>query len=230
MEVDESPEVTAGAPNEVASTATSSSSTEEEKPVAEETAAPEEEEVAAPAAAPEPSSSEGGGVLRSILSEEELLAIPAETGKKIEGHYEQKLEEFLTAKALCETAKTNVGKHFRGVVCRRTGGLRDFGVILSADSSPWETIGHHCASETGHWEVFLVVAVCSSNCQMNFDQFLGWLRVCTVDVRAVVWWFACVRKAPKNAGNFCGFVLILDDCVYTRAALAARNIKVGWEG
>ncbi|XP_062715436.1 nucleoprotein TPR isoform X2 [Aedes albopictus] len=108
MEVDESPEVTAGAPNEVASTASSSSSTEEEKPVAEETAAPEEEEVAAPAAAPEPSSSEGGGVLRSILSEEELLAIPAETGKKIEGHYEQKLEEFLTAKALCETAKTNV--------------------------------------------------------------------------------------------------------------------------
>ncbi|XP_053696723.1 nucleoprotein TPR isoform X2 [Sabethes cyaneus] len=49
-----------------------------------------------------------GGVLRSVLSDEELGAIQTETVKKIETHYEQKLEEFLTAKALCETAKSNV--------------------------------------------------------------------------------------------------------------------------
>ncbi|XP_055539254.1 nucleoprotein TPR isoform X2 [Wyeomyia smithii] len=49
-----------------------------------------------------------GGILRSVLSAAELDVIAPETVKKIETHYEQKLEEFLTAKALCETAKTNV--------------------------------------------------------------------------------------------------------------------------
>ncbi|XP_058455681.1 nucleoprotein TPR isoform X3 [Malaya genurostris] len=51
---------------------------------------------------------DSGGALRSILTSEELSTIPSETAKKIECHYEHKLEEFLTAKALCETAKTNV--------------------------------------------------------------------------------------------------------------------------
>ncbi|XP_065084646.1 nucleoprotein TPR isoform X2 [Ochlerotatus camptorhynchus] len=87
MEVDESPEVTAGA-NVV--------TTEEEDPTAS-TPVPKDDV-----------QEQSTGVLRSILSEEEVAAIPAETTRKIEGHYEQKLEEFLTAKALCETAKTNV--------------------------------------------------------------------------------------------------------------------------
>ncbi|XP_055634445.1 nucleoprotein TPR isoform X2 [Toxorhynchites rutilus septentrionalis] len=78
MEVDESPEVTAGA----------------------NSSAPSEQETIP--------KGENAGTLRSILSDEELGSIPAETTKKIEAHYEHKLEEFLTAKALCETAKTNV--------------------------------------------------------------------------------------------------------------------------
>lgn len=99
MEVDESPEVTAG---------TNVVTAEEKEEVKEQIApepAPKEDEV---------QQEQSTGLLRSILSEEEVAAIPTETTKKIEGHYEQKLEEFLTAKALCETAKTNVGKHFWG--------------------------------------------------------------------------------------------------------------------
>lgn len=98
MEVDESPEVTAGT-NVVAAEAE-----EEKEQIAPAPVPKEDEEV----------QEQSTGLLRSILSEEEVAAIPAETTKKIEGHYEQKLEEFLTAKALCETAKTNVGKHFWG--------------------------------------------------------------------------------------------------------------------
>ncbi|XP_062561772.1 nucleoprotein TPR isoform X2 [Armigeres subalbatus] len=101
MEVDESPEVTAGAP-EVATN-------EDDKPTTTVDAAAPKDEVSPTASAEEEQPAvEGGGALRSILSDEELATIPAETTKKIEGHYEQKLEEFLTAKALCETAKTNV--------------------------------------------------------------------------------------------------------------------------
>ncbi|XP_021710520.1 nucleoprotein TPR isoform X2 [Aedes aegypti] len=120
MEVDENPEVTAGVPNVATTTEEKEAEEGQEKSSPMETATPQEKEeqqeapsspkATAPEEEPEKEepSAGGGGVLRSILSEEELTAIPAETTKKIEGHYEQKLEEFLTAKALCETAKTNV--------------------------------------------------------------------------------------------------------------------------
>ncbi|KAL1392866.1 hypothetical protein pipiens_012159 [Culex pipiens pipiens] len=86
MEVDESPEVTTAG---------------EAVPAAEVVEAVEE----APKVDGTPTAV---GSLRSILSAEELEVIPGETTKKIETYYEQKLEEFLTAKALLETAKTNV--------------------------------------------------------------------------------------------------------------------------
>lgn len=92
MEVDESPEVTTAG---------------EAVPAAEVVEAVE----AAPKVDGTPTAV---GSLRSILSAEELEVIPGETTKKIETYYEQKLEEFLTAKALLETAKTNVGKRFVG--------------------------------------------------------------------------------------------------------------------
>lgn len=77
------------------------------------------------------------GSLRSILSAEELEVIPGETTKKIETYYEQKLEEFLTAKALLETAKTNVGKRFEG-------GGSFIGVIFCVSS---RKISHCCKRE-----------------------------------------------------------------------------------
>ncbi|XP_058823922.1 nucleoprotein TPR-like isoform X2 [Topomyia yanbarensis] len=92
MEVDESPEVPAVVNNAIV---------EETVPVKLVNNATEEETVPVKPI-------ESGGVLRSILSTEELNSIPSETAKRIESHYEHKLEEFLTAKALCETAKTNV--------------------------------------------------------------------------------------------------------------------------
>uniref|UniRef100_A0A182U8L4 Nucleoprotein TPR n=1 Tax=Anopheles melas TaxID=34690 RepID=A0A182U8L4_9DIPT len=50
------------------------------------------------------------GVLHSILSPEELGAIPEASIKKIESACEKKFEDFLTAKALCETTKTDLEK------------------------------------------------------------------------------------------------------------------------
>ncbi|XP_058128929.1 nucleoprotein TPR isoform X3 [Anopheles coustani] len=50
------------------------------------------------------------GVLRSILSTEELKAIPDATAKKIEDDYKEKIDEFITAKALFETRKTDLEK------------------------------------------------------------------------------------------------------------------------
>lgn len=49
-------------------------------------------------------------MLHSILSPEELGAIPEASIKKIESACEKKFEDFLTAKALCETTKTDLGK------------------------------------------------------------------------------------------------------------------------
>uniref|UniRef100_A0A1Q3EXK8 Nucleoprotein TPR n=1 Tax=Culex tarsalis TaxID=7177 RepID=A0A1Q3EXK8_CULTA len=95
MEVDESPEVTTAGgeaiPAEVPETETAPAAAATE-------AAPAKPDVTPTAV----------GTLGSILSAEELEAIPVDTTKKIETYYEQKLEEFLTAKALLETAKTNV--------------------------------------------------------------------------------------------------------------------------
>ncbi|KFB45358.1 AGAP001754-PA-like protein [Anopheles sinensis] len=50
------------------------------------------------------------GVLRSILTSEELEAIPEASVKKIEEEYEKKIDEFITAKALFETRKTDLEK------------------------------------------------------------------------------------------------------------------------
>ncbi|XP_049534433.1 nucleoprotein TPR isoform X2 [Anopheles darlingi] len=47
-------------------------------------------------------------VLQSVLAAEELVAIPEVSLKKIEALYEQRFEEFLTAKALCETKKSEL--------------------------------------------------------------------------------------------------------------------------
>lgn len=94
MEVDENPELAVPG-SQVAGENEESVSKTEEKPavVSSETANPIDPRE---------------GILQAILSTEEFKAILPETTKKIEAHYEQKLEEFLTAKALCETAKTNV--------------------------------------------------------------------------------------------------------------------------
>lgn len=54
---------------------------------------------------------ESQSVLHSALDAEELVAIPEVSRKKIEALYEQRFEEFLTAKALCETKKSELGKH-----------------------------------------------------------------------------------------------------------------------
>lgn len=117
MEVDESPEVTTAG---------------EAVPAAEVVEAVE----AAPKVDGTPTAV---GSLRSILSAEELEVIPGETTKKIETYYEQKLEEFLTAKALLETAKTNVGKRFVG----GSWGCF-FGVIFCVSS---RKISHCCKRE-----------------------------------------------------------------------------------
>uniref|UniRef100_A0A182NLI4 Nucleoprotein TPR n=1 Tax=Anopheles dirus TaxID=7168 RepID=A0A182NLI4_9DIPT len=53
---------------------------------------------------------QAASVLHSILSGDELEAIPETTVKKIEDACEKKFEEFLTAKALCETRKTDLDK------------------------------------------------------------------------------------------------------------------------
>ena len=48
-------------------------------------------------------------MLPQILTEEELDKIPLNIVKKLDDKYEEKLSEFLTSKALCETAKSNIG-------------------------------------------------------------------------------------------------------------------------
>lgn len=46
----------------------------------------------------------------TAVSEEEWNAIPSEIAKKIQAFTEEKFEEFITSKALSETAKFNAGK------------------------------------------------------------------------------------------------------------------------
>ena len=55
---------------------------------------------------------ENVSVLLNVLSTDELDKIPDGIGKKIEGFYQEKLEEFLTSKALCETEKSKIGEYF----------------------------------------------------------------------------------------------------------------------
>lgn len=49
-------------------------------------------------------------VLREIASDEELAQIPQELAKKIHSHFNQKFDEFITAKAVFETGRKNLGK------------------------------------------------------------------------------------------------------------------------
>lgn len=55
---------------------------------------------------------ERGKILSKVLSEDELTKIPAKILKKLELHFEERFEEFITSKALCETAKSTIGKSF----------------------------------------------------------------------------------------------------------------------
>ncbi|XP_012263360.2 nucleoprotein TPR isoform X2 [Athalia rosae] len=47
-------------------------------------------------------------VLNDILTEEELTQIPEGVSKKLKSYFDERFEEFLTAKAVCETAKQNL--------------------------------------------------------------------------------------------------------------------------
>lgn len=49
-------------------------------------------------------------VLREIMNDEELAQIPREIAKKIHAHFNAKFDEFITAKAVYETNRKNLGK------------------------------------------------------------------------------------------------------------------------
>lgn len=51
--------------------------------------------------------------LGKILSKEELDKIPPDILQKLESHFVEKFEEFLTSKALCETAKRSIGTYYK---------------------------------------------------------------------------------------------------------------------
>lgn len=49
-------------------------------------------------------------ILREIVSDEELAQIPRELTRKINAHFNEKFEEFITAKAVFETNRKCLGK------------------------------------------------------------------------------------------------------------------------
>lgn len=49
-------------------------------------------------------------VLQEILNDEELAQIPCELVKKIQSHFNEKCDEFITAKAVFESSRKNLGK------------------------------------------------------------------------------------------------------------------------
>jgi len=49
-------------------------------------------------------------VLKEILNDKELILIPKELSKKIHAHFSAKFDEFITAKAVFETNRKNLGK------------------------------------------------------------------------------------------------------------------------
>ena len=49
-------------------------------------------------------------VLREILSEEELTQIPEGLAKKLNAYFNEKFEQYITAKAVFETNRKNFGK------------------------------------------------------------------------------------------------------------------------
>lgn len=60
-------------------------------------------------------------VLREIANDEELAQIPRELAKKIHLHFNAKFDEFITAKAVFETNRKNLGK--------LDAGFYDFGYL-----------------------------------------------------------------------------------------------------
>lgn len=88
-------------------------------------------------------------MLHSILSPEELGAIPEASIKKIESACEKKFEDFLTAKALCETTKTDLGKWEMS--------LPFHNVFFYVHASAW----HHCNVRS----FFFHTPTCVSTCQ-----------------------------------------------------------------
>lgn len=53
---------------------------------------------------------ETGKILSKILGKRELEKIPPDIAIKIEKHFDQRFEEFLTTKALHSAAQRNIGK------------------------------------------------------------------------------------------------------------------------
>jgi len=49
-------------------------------------------------------------VLKEIMNDKELTLIPKELSKKIHAHFSAKFDEFITAKAVFETNRKNLGK------------------------------------------------------------------------------------------------------------------------
>lgn len=49
-------------------------------------------------------------VLREIVNDEELAQIPKELAKRILSHFHAKCDEFITAKAVFESSRKNLGK------------------------------------------------------------------------------------------------------------------------
>lgn len=51
-----------------------------------------------------------GKILRKILTAEEFNNVSPDITKKLETFFVERFEEYITSKALCETAKTNIGE------------------------------------------------------------------------------------------------------------------------
>lgn len=52
-------------------------------------------------------------VLRQILDQQELAAVPPEILTKLAHHFHSKFDEFITARAILETGKQNYGNIFK---------------------------------------------------------------------------------------------------------------------
>lgn len=53
---------------------------------------------------------ETGKILSKILGKRDLDKIPLDIAKKVEKYFDQRFEDFLTTKALHDTAQRNIGK------------------------------------------------------------------------------------------------------------------------
>ncbi|XP_037913909.1 nucleoprotein TPR isoform X2 [Hermetia illucens] len=77
----------------------------------------------------------GSGVLVKFLTKEELQKIPGNVKKKVEKYFEERFEEFLTAKALGEASKNSldeVRENFEKQVADLTSKIQDYEAKLEA--------------------------------------------------------------------------------------------------